>query len=143
MAPTIPASTGSTRARLWIKFAEEKSIAFMSFYLAQGEEHEKGTKEAKQVLKVLEEQAVGKRKYFAEDEIDLVDLVVGWMARLFGSIEKAVGAKVKNASDFPQLLAWIQNIRENPAIKASLQNHDELLAHHKQKRQMIIASKTA
>ncbi|XP_028778919.1 probable glutathione S-transferase [Neltuma alba] len=130
-------------ARFWIKSAEEKSSAFVSFYVAQGEEFEKAAKEAKQALKILEEQAIGESKYFAGNEIGLIDLVIGWIALSFGEIEEAVGVKVMNARDFPRLLAWIQNFRAHPAIKASLPNHDELLAYYKQKREIILASKTA
>lgn len=67
---------------------------------------------------------------------------MGWIALSFGSIEEADSVKVKNASDFTLLLAWIQNFRDNPTIKASLQNHDEMLAHHKQKRKIIPSPKT-
>ncbi|KAI9085864.1 hypothetical protein K1719_032278 [Acacia pycnantha] len=131
-------------ARFWIKFAEEKSIAFASFYVTQGgEELEKATDEAKQVLKILEEEALGERKYFGGNEIGLIDLVIGWIALSFGEIEEAVGVKVINGCDFPGLLAWIQNFREHPAIKANLPKHDELLAYYKQKREIILASKTA
>ncbi|XP_054822110.1 probable glutathione S-transferase [Prosopis cineraria] len=128
-------------ARFWIKFAEDKGIAFLSFYVAQGEEHEKATKEAKEVLKTLEEQALGERKYFAGNEIGLLDIVMGWIALSFAEIEGAVGVKVMNASDFPRLLPWIQNFRGNPAIKPNLPNHDELLSYYKQKREIILASK--
>lgn len=118
-------------------------MAFVSFYVSEGEEHEKATEEARQVLKMLEEEALGEKKHFGGDEIGLVDLVMGWIALSFGEIEETVGVKVLNVSDFPRLLPWIQNFRENPAIKPNLPNHDELLAYYKQKREIIIASKTA
>lgn len=111
--------------------------------MGQGEEHEKAIKEATQVLKILEEQALGEKKYFAGNEIGLIDLVIGWVAMSFGSIEEAVGVKVMNANDFPRLCAWIHNFKEEPAIKPNLPNHEDLLAYYKQKREIIIKSRTA
>ncbi|KAF7818495.1 putative glutathione S-transferase [Senna tora] len=120
------------------------SIAFMSFYVAQGEEHEKATKEAREVLKILEEEALGeKNKYFGGNEIGLVDLVIGWIAMSFGMIEEAAGVKLLNANDFPRMLAWIHNFRENPLIKPNLPIQQDVLAYYKEKRQIIIKSKTA
>lgn len=127
----------------WINVLWSQTIAFLSFYVGQGEEHEKAIKEATQVLKILEEQALGEKKYFAGNEIGLIDLVIGWVAMSFGSIEEAVGVKVMNANDFPRLCAWIHNFKEEPAIKPNLPNHEDLLAYYKQKREIIIKSRTA
>ncbi|KAK7267494.1 hypothetical protein RIF29_20168 [Crotalaria pallida] len=128
--------------RFWINFAEEKSIPFMSFFVSVGEELEKAIKEVREVLKILEE-TIGDKKYFGGDDIGLLDINLGWIAVIFGAMEEVVGVKVLDINDFPRLFTWIQNFREHPAIKANFPNQQEVFSYYKQKREIIIASKTS
>ncbi|KAM1591644.1 hypothetical protein ACFX11_035842 [Malus domestica] len=127
-------------ARFWLKFIDEKSVPFAKFFVADGEEHEKAAKEVKDLLKILEEQALGE-EFFGGSEIGLADLALGFIASSFGVIEQVVGVKVLQASEFPCLCNWINNFRENPAIKESLQPADQMFVNYKQKREMILASR--
>ncbi|KAM1153068.1 hypothetical protein FF1_035562 [Malus domestica] len=128
-------------ARFWLKFIDEKSVPFAKFFVADGEEHEKAAKEVKDLLKILEEQALGEKEFFGGSEIGLADLALGFIASSFGVIEQVVGVKVLQASEFPCLCNWINNFRENPAIKESLQPADQMFVNYKQKREMILASR--
>ncbi|TQD95918.1 hypothetical protein C1H46_018407 [Malus baccata] len=128
-------------ARFWMKFIDEKSVPFAKFFVADGEEHEKAAKEVRDLLKILEEQALGEKEFFGGSEIGLADLALGFIASTFGVIEQVVGVKVLQASEFPCLCNWINNFRENPAIKKSLQPADQMFVNYKQKREMILASR--
>ncbi|XP_048448102.1 probable glutathione S-transferase [Pyrus x bretschneideri] len=128
-------------ARFWTKFIDEKSVPFAKFFMADGEEHEKAAKEVRDLLKILEEQALGEKEFFGGNEIGLADLALGFIASSFGVIEQVVGVKVLQASEFPCLCNWINNFRENPAIKKSLQHVDQMFVYYKQKREMILASR--
>ncbi|KAK7393331.1 hypothetical protein VNO78_21884 [Psophocarpus tetragonolobus] len=129
-------------ARFWVSFAEEKTIPFMSFFVAVGEEFEKAEKEVREVLKILEE-TIGEKKYFGGEEIGLLDINLGWIALLFGVIEDIVGVKVLVVDEFPRLFTWIQNFMEHPTIKTNLPNHQEMVLYYKQKRETVIPSKIA
>uniref|UniRef100_A0A2N9H5I1 glutathione transferase n=1 Tax=Fagus sylvatica TaxID=28930 RepID=A0A2N9H5I1_FAGSY len=115
----------------------------VGFYVTVGEEQEKATKEVRELLKIIEEQGLGGKKYFGGDKIGLADLVFGFIPVWLGVLEEAAGVKVLNPDDFPRLHVWIENFKENPVIKANLPDPHELLAHSKQKMEMILASKRA
>lgn len=102
----------------------KQSVPFAKFFMADGEEHEKAAKEVRYILKILEEQVLGE-EFFGGNEIGLADLALGFIAS-FGVIEQVVGVKVLQASEFPCLCNWINNFRENPAIKKSLQPADQM-----------------
>ncbi|BFG42809.1 hypothetical protein CerSpe_290830 [Prunus speciosa] len=129
-------------ARFWTKFIDEKGLPFVTFFMADGEELEKAAKEVKDLLKILEEQALGEKKFFGGDEIGLADLALGFIASSFGIVEQLVGVKVLHANDFPRLCNWINNFKENPAIKQNLPDHDQMSVYYKQKKEMLIASRT-
>ena len=120
-----------------------QSPTLLRFYLTVGEEQEKATKEVRELLKVIEEQGLGEKKYFGGDKIGLADLVFGFIPVWLGVLEESAGVKVMKPDDFPRLQVWIENFRENPVIKANLPDPHELLAHSKQKREVLLASKIA
>lgn len=120
-----------------------QSTTFMAFFVAVGEEQEKATQEARELLKILEEQGLGNKKFFGGNEIGLVDLVFGWIAGWLGVIEEVVDVKVLDADSFPKLHAWTQNFKDHPVIKENLPDRNEMLAEYKQKLEMLTASKTA
>lgn len=119
-----------------------QAAPFVSFFITAGEEHKKAAKEAKELLKMLEEQALGEKKYFGGEEIGIVDLAMGWMAASFGVIEEIVDAKILDAESFPRLHAWIHNFRAHPVIKNNLPDHDRLFVSYSKKREMFLASTT-
>ncbi|XP_023902018.1 probable glutathione S-transferase [Quercus suber] len=133
-------------ARFWIKFLDDKSSTLLGFNLTVGEEQENATKEQRELPKIIEEQGLGKKKYFGGDKIGLADLVFGFITVWLGVLEEATAVKVMKpaaADDFPRLQVWIENFRENSVIKANLPDPRELLAHSKRKREVLLESKIA
>ncbi|KAF5744112.1 glutathione S-transferase [Tripterygium wilfordii] len=138
--PLLPKDAyGRAMARFWINFSEQQSIGLSMIFSTVGEEQEKAAREAKEVVKIIEEQALGDKKFFGGDEIGMVDLVFGWIAWL-PVIEEACGVKVLDADSFPRLFDWIKNFKNHPVIKDSFPHHDQMLAFYKPKREMIIQS---
>ncbi|XP_062148875.1 probable glutathione S-transferase [Alnus glutinosa] len=127
-------------ARFWTKFEEEKSPHFFSFFHAVGEEQEKATKEAKELLRIIEDNGLGGKKFFGGNEIGLADLAFGWLSGWLEVMEEAVGVRLLEADSFPRLHAWSKNFKEVPVIKENLPVGNEMLAHFKHLREMFIAS---
>lgn len=113
---------------------------FMAIFVTVGEEQEKAAKEAKEQLTILEEQALGEKKFFGGDKIGLTDIVLGWMAGWLDVIEEVSGLKLLEAEIFPRLHAWVQRFKEVPGIKEQLPDRDEMLVYYKKKREMFIGS---
>lgn len=112
----------------------------MAIFITVGEEQEKAAKEAKEQLKILEEQALGEKKFFGGDKIGFTDITLGWIAGWLEVIEEAASLKLIEPENFPNLHAWIQRFKEVPGIKEQIPDRDEMLIYYKQKREMFIAS---
>ncbi|KAM7466313.1 hypothetical protein LguiB_013875 [Lonicera macranthoides] len=129
-------------ARFWIKFVEEKGLTFYGFYKSTpGEEQEKATKEIMEILKTLEEKALGDKKFFGGDKLGLVDISFGWLAHWFQFTQKLVGIQVIEPTTLPKLHAWINNFKQIPLIKENLPDGEKLLVHLKNLREWLIAEK--
>ncbi|XP_024194434.1 glutathione transferase GST 23 [Rosa chinensis] len=129
-------------ARFWMQFAS-RSPAFNAFFLLTtvGEEREKTIKEVLETLRTLEEQGLGDKKFFGGDSIGLVDIVHGWLASWFETIQEMVGVKLLEPNTLPRLHAWVQNFKDAPVIKDNLPDYNELLAHMTRVREMIVSKK--
>nr|QCY50339.1 glutathione S-transferase [Salix babylonica] len=118
-------------ARFWIQYGATKAAVFVALFRSTGEELEKATKEMFEVLKVLEEQGLGDKKFFGGDSINLVDISLEVYAYWIAAMEEAAGVKVFEPSTLPRLHAWAQNFIEVPLIKENIPDHDKLVLHMK------------
>ncbi|KAF8402038.1 hypothetical protein HHK36_012989 [Tetracentron sinense] len=128
------------QARFWTKFAEDKILTFYAFLRTDGEEQEKAIKDALEVLRILEEQGLGEKKFFGGHTVGLADIACGWMAHWLGAMEESVGKKLIEAHAFPRLYEWMENFKKVPAIKDNLPDRNGILARFKHQREILIAS---
>lgn len=112
---------------------------FFAFFHTVGEEQEKATKEAQEVLKVIEDHGLGKRKFFGGEKVGMTDLVLGWITGWLECMEEALGVKLLDPHGFPRLMLWIKNFKDVPVIRENLPHRDELLAYFKGLREKFIA----
>ncbi|XP_034914696.1 probable glutathione S-transferase [Populus alba] len=115
------------RARFWVKFVEDKGVAVWIMFHSSGEEQEKAVKDSLEMLKTIEEHALGKKRFFCGDKISLVDLAYGWIAQWLEVLEEVAGIKLIEPQKFPRLHTWMKNFKDEPIIKENLPGRDEML----------------
>lgn len=108
-------------------------------FLADGEDdREKARKATLEVLQTLEEKAFGDEKFFGGDEINMVDLAYGMLARWMPVIEEVVGVKLLDPDMFPRLHAWAENFRQAAVIRDNLPDHDQMVPLFKIRREQLL-----
>ncbi|KAM7496171.1 hypothetical protein LguiA_020585 [Lonicera macranthoides] len=151
------------QARFWIKFLEDKVLiknlngkmtlmtwvrtynvmqgrAFVHVFHTVGEEQVKATKEAKEVLRVIEEDALeGENKFFNGNTIGLIDIAFGWLAGWLPIFEEVNGLKLLDHNSFPNIRVWIENFKKDTVIKENLPSCDEMLPYYMRHREKFVA----
>ncbi|KAK1592073.1 hypothetical protein Q3G72_018857 [Acer saccharum] len=120
-----------------------KACYFCTLFQATGEEQEKAAKEVLEILKILEDQGLGEKKFFGGDTINLVDIAHGWLAHWFETFEQVVGVKLLEARTLPRLHAWVQNLKEVDVIKENHPDPQKLFAYYKNVREKLIANQSS
>ncbi|KAJ7979743.1 putative Glutathione s-transferase [Quillaja saponaria] len=114
-------------ARFWVTFAEDKVVSiFWKTLRTSGEEQEKAFEESLEMLRIVEEQCLGEKKFLGGDNINIVDIALGSVAYWLGIIAEI--SEFKLFEKFPLLNAWIKNFEEVPVIKKNLAARDEIIA---------------
>ncbi|XP_059631297.1 probable glutathione S-transferase [Cornus florida] len=127
-------------ARFWAKFADDKGYAIFIMFHTTGEEHEKAMKDSLEMLRTIEDHALGEKKFFSGDIIGVVDIAFGGIVVWLEVLEDVLGMKLLEAHTFPRWHAWIKNFKEAPLIKDNLPDRDEMLMFFKLLRQKYLAS---
>ena len=88
---------------------------FLAFFrAADEEEREKAAKKTMEVLKILEEQALGDKKFFGGETVNMVDLAYGILStHWFACMEEVVGVKLIEPNTLPGLHDCVQNFKQN------------------------------
>ncbi|KAF3457504.1 hypothetical protein FNV43_RR02162 [Rhamnella rubrinervis] len=115
------------QARFWINYANDKGAAIWRLFRSRGDEQEKFIEECLEMLRIVEEQALGDKKFFGGDEIGIVDIAFGDIAHWLGVIEETVGVKLLGANEFPRLHAWTNTFKEAPVIRQNLPDRHDML----------------
>ncbi|KAJ7955526.1 putative Glutathione s-transferase, partial [Quillaja saponaria] len=137
LLPTNPYE--KAMARFWVKFADDKGLSVIwTFFLTTEKERKNVIEDSLEILKIVEDQCLGDKKFFGGDNINIVDIAFGPIAFWLGIIEEAVGFKLLEAKRFPHLHAWTNNFEEVPAIKENLPDRDKLLFLFKSHRKAML-----
>ncbi|OMP07858.1 hypothetical protein COLO4_06986 [Corchorus olitorius] len=118
-------------ARFWNQYVVDKGFpVFLELlYSTPGEAQEKAAKEFLEVLKTVEEKALGDKKFFGGDTINFLDISYGLMAYWFKTMEEVIGVEVLEPKSLPRLSQWAENFLQVPVIKENIPDHDKLFAY--------------
>ncbi|OMO59030.1 hypothetical protein COLO4_34329 [Corchorus olitorius] len=140
LLPTEPYE--KAMARFWIQYGLDKAAVYRAILQATGgEEKEKAAKEFSEVLKTVEEKALGDKKFFGGDTINLVDITYGVVAYWFKNMQEVIGVEVLEPKSLPRLCRWAENFLQVPVIKENLPDRDKMLVYMRAMREKIVAAK--
>lgn len=103
-----------------------------------GDEQEKAINDVVEVLKTLDEQALGDNKFFNGEVLGLVDLAFGWLTLWFECVQEAVGVRVLDPIKFPRLNAWMGDFRLIPVINENLPDREKMILRFKHLREQLV-----
>ncbi|XP_047971184.1 glutathione transferase GST 23-like [Salvia hispanica] len=107
-------------ARFWIAYGDQKQHhVFHSFLACSEEGKEKAAKDLMEMLKIVQDEALGDQKFFGGNTLSLVDLCYGWLTSL-KYVERVVGVRVLEPTTLPKLHRWMQDFSEEPLVKENL-----------------------
>ncbi|KAL1538841.1 glutathione transferase [Salvia divinorum] len=106
-------------ARFWIAYGDQKGYAFQSFLACSEEGKEKAAEDLLEIFKIIQDEALGDKKFFGGNTLSLVDLCYGWITS-FKQVERVVGVEVLGPTTLPRLHRWMQDFKEVAGIKENL-----------------------
>ncbi|OMO59029.1 hypothetical protein COLO4_34328 [Corchorus olitorius] len=122
-------------ARFWIQFGADKDIVFRAFFQSTGEEEqEEAAKEVSEVLKTLEEKAIGEEKFFGGETINLVDISYGLLAYWLKNLEQVIGIQVLEPKTLPRLCRWAEDFLHVAVIKENIPDAHKMQAYMRGRR---------
>lgn len=100
-------------ARFWAKYIDEKSYSTWNVFCNTGEKQQNAIKESLEMLKTLEENALGENsKLFGGENIGLVDIAFGGYSHWMEIIEEIVEVKLLDPQNFPRLNEWLNFLKK-------------------------------
>ncbi|KAI3452178.1 hypothetical protein Pfo_008843 [Paulownia fortunei] len=140
--PLLPADPYErAMARFWLDFGQQKSLTFFAFFLSSEEDKERTAEQVLETFKIIQDQALGEKKFFGGNRIGLVDLFFGWLAHWLESIQELVGVQVLKPNTLPRLHRWTMDFKQEPVIKENLPDSKALLAHFKRLTKSLTSPK--
>ncbi|KAK7395192.1 hypothetical protein VNO78_15739 [Psophocarpus tetragonolobus] len=129
-------------ARFWSKFIDDKIVgaAWKAVFTADEKEREKNVGEALEALQFLENE-IKDKKFFAGEEIGLVDIAGVFIAFWVPMIQEISGLEILTSEKFPNLYKWSQEFVNHPVVKESLPPRDPVFAFFKGLFENVTASK--
>lgn len=104
------------KARFWAKFVDDKCVpGIFGTFAKVGVEQQKIAKEARENLKILEDE-LGKKRFFGDAKIGFMDVTSAWIICWAQIVEEVVDIRLIDAEEMPSLVSWFQNVLEAAPI---------------------------
>ncbi|KAF7816298.1 glutathione S-transferase U19-like [Senna tora] len=134
MLPTTPYERA--QARFWADYIDKKVFdAGKGIWTSSGEEQEVAKKEFIEVVKQLEELALGEKDFFGGDAFGYVDILAIGLTSWFFAYEKIGGFKLEDHC--PKYSSWIKRCLQRPSVAKALSNPEHIYHFVLQMRKMM------
>ena len=109
-------------------------------FASKGEKQEEAIALATENLKILEEE-LKEKKFFGGETIGLVDISLGCIANMTGTLEEIIELKIIQEERFPLLFKWIEDFSNHPDIKDSFPPRERMLDKFRKIQESLFASR--
>lgn len=109
-------------------------------FASKGKEQEEALARATENLKILETE-LKEKKFFGGDTIGLVDMTLGCIANMIGTIEEIIELKIIQEETFPLLSRWIENFSSFPALENNIPPRERMLTKYRMIHEGLFATK--
>ncbi|XP_057769814.1 glutathione transferase GST 23-like [Salvia miltiorrhiza] len=128
-------------ARFWIAYGDQKGHVFHGFLTCLEEGKEQAARDVLETFKIIQDEALGDKKFFGGNTLGLVDLCFGWLTS-FEQVERVVGVRVLEPATLPRLHRWTRDFKEAPGIKENLPDMEAQLPELESLRKHLVSSKS-
>ncbi|KAL8137648.1 hypothetical protein V2J09_003649 [Rumex salicifolius] len=113
------------QARFWADYIDKKVYdAGKKIWTTKGEEQQKAKDEFLEIMKFLEDHALGDRPFFGGESFGFVDVALVPFYCWFHAYELEASFKVEDSC--PKLVAWAQRCMERDSVSKSLQDPNKI-----------------
>lgn len=115
-----------------IRLLGRQVVTYWAYVRSSEEDKEKTANDALETLRIIQDKALGDKKFFNGDRIGLVDLMFGWLAGpWFDSTQEYVGLRLLKPDILPKLHRWAMDFQQVPVIKENQVDREAMFAYTK------------
>ncbi|XP_009787286.1 glutathione S-transferase U8-like [Nicotiana tabacum] len=120
-------------ARFWANFLDEKCLPEMKelCYESNNEVREKARGELHELLKLLENEIIKDKNFFAVNRVGYIEIVSILITYWLGIIHEALKVDILTKEEFPNICAWSEDVISFSFIKENLPPREKILAFYK------------
>ncbi|KAJ9548120.1 hypothetical protein OSB04_020663 [Centaurea solstitialis] len=117
-------------ARLWTKFIDEKCVPVLHKVFGKHGGEQVVAKACKNLQMLENELGARGNKFFGGDNMNMIDIFVGFIAYWLPLLEEATEMKIFTEDKFPNIMKWVHEFVNFEVVKEILPPREAVLAYY-------------